>query len=232
MKKLFIAIPAYDGKVTTTCAASFLELMIASVSPESIGKMGIEQVRFRFLCGESHVNRARNRLCKYFLDSDSTHLLFIDSDIIFKAQDIVQICGRNLPIVGGLYPKKEVGNPQWVINLIEPTAIPDETGLAEVKFVGTGFMLIERSVLETMIKEWPDIEYQDDSNQKLGIMWNFFHSDIDENKRWLSEDWWFCKMWRKLEGKIYADCRITLGHTGNIDFPVKGDSGKIEFEIQ
>lgn len=215
MKRLFIAVPAYDGKISIGATVS-LSRMLTGKSVE----LGGNPIHVVMLPGESHVNRARNKLAKMFLNTDCTHMLFVDSDIVFTAEHIEALLARNVDIVGGLYPKKEVGQPKWVINTLEGHAEPDETGLIEVKYTGTGFMLISRAVFERLIFGFQDeIEYDDDSAGGLGVMWNFFHAGI-KNRRFLSEDWWFCEVWRELGGKIHADTSVQLGHTGTVDFPV------------
>lgn len=147
-------------------------------------------------------------------------MLFIDSDIVFTPENIDSLLARDVDIVGGLYPKKEIGNPQWVINTIEGQNRSDETGLLEVKFTGTGFMLISRKVFDDLIQAHrSEIEYDDDSASNLGVMWNLFHAGV-RKRRFLTEDWWFCDLWRDLGGKIYADTRVQLGHTGIVDYPV------------
>jgi hypothetical protein len=224
MKKLFIAIPAYDGKISITTAVS-LSRMLTGKSP-AIGDNPIHVV---MLPGESHVNRARNKLAKMFLKTDCTHMLFVDSDIVFTAAHIDALLEHDVDIVGGLYPKKEVGVPQWVVNPLEGQDKPNAAGLIEVLYAGTGFMMIARGVFDRMIAGFDDIEYQDDSTGKLGTMHNFFHAGIRDG-RWLSEDWWFCQVWRDLGGKIFADARVQLGHTGSIDYPVMPKP--VEMEIK
>jgi hypothetical protein len=38
------------------------------------------------------------------------------------------------------------------------------------------------------------------------------------NRRYLSEDYAFCRRWQQMGGKIYADVTTVLGHVGNIRF--------------
>ena len=52
------------------------------------------------------------------------------------------------------------------------------------------------------------------------------HFDPD-SKRYLSEDYAFCRRWQKMGGKIYADVMTTLGHVGNIRF-----HGKLEERLK
>ena len=57
---------------------------------------------------ESLVPNARNVLANQFLESQATHLMWIDADIGFNALDIVSMLLADRDIVCGIYPKKEV----------------------------------------------------------------------------------------------------------------------------
>ena len=44
-----------------------------------------------------------------------------------------------------------------------------------------------------------------------------------DTKRYLSEDYAFCRLWQKIGGKIYADIASGMTHYGNYSF--KGNVG-------
>ena len=44
-----------------------------------------------------------------------------------------------------------------------------------------------------------------------------------DTKRYLSEDYAFCRLWQKIGGKIYADIVSGMTHMGNYSF--KGNVG-------
>lgn len=45
--------------------------------------------------------------------------------------------------------------------------------------------------------------------------WFFFEAMVDpETKRFLSEDYTFCKRWQDIGGEVWADLSIRLGHWG------------------
>ena len=59
---------------------------------------------------DSLVTRARNKLVTQFLESDYTHLFFVDADISFTPDDFIRIVNVNKPIVTAPYPiKKKMG---------------------------------------------------------------------------------------------------------------------------
>ena len=81
-RKLFIATPMYGGMCAGMFARSTNDLSALAV------KYGIE-LRYYYLFNESLITRARNYCVDEFMRSDATHLLFIDSDIGFNANDVI-----------------------------------------------------------------------------------------------------------------------------------------------
>jgi hypothetical protein len=99
-----------------------------------------------------------------------------------------------------------------------------ENGLVKVKDIGTGFMLIQRKVFDTLMYKFPDLKYKNNvagyhKDEYIDFFYNFFAIEIDpETRVLLSEDYYFCKMWRELGGDLWLDLGINLNHTGLIDY--------------
>jgi hypothetical protein len=93
-------------------------------------------------------------------------------------------------------------------------------GFTEVLDGPTGFMCIKRHVFEQMEAKYPDLMCQNDhQNRDLETYHACFDCMIDpESRRYLSEDYAFCRRWQQMDGKIFADVTTTLGHVGNIRF--------------
>jgi len=217
---LSLAIPVYGG-----VDPHFYSSMLALTA-----RRGERDYRIHLppaLVGESLVCRARNRLACDFLASDATHLLFIDSDLIFSPEHVDRIAAhaaRGVPIVAGLYPKKQRALG-WVCNVLEPCPEPDEHDLQPVKYAGTGFLCIARSVFEAMMAAYPEARYDpDDGDAWDRDLWEFFPVGIREcpetgRRRLLSEDWWFCQRARDLGYEVMMDTRIVLKHVGQFIYP-------------
>jgi hypothetical protein len=101
-------------------------------------------------------------------------------------------------------------------------------GFAEVLDGPTGFMLIKRAVFAKMHEHYPELLcVNDHQNKDIDTYHAVFDCMIDpESKRYLSEDYAFCRRWQQMGGKIYADVMTVLGHVGNIRF-----QGKLEDRI-
>lgn len=128
-----------------------------------------------------------------------------------------------------------------VLNFVPPESGTrtqvDLTKPIEVLDTGTGFMMISRSVFEKMEKAYPELCYTPDyqlsnptfdKNVDTGV-YSFFDTGIviDETsaakkntgvKRYLSEDYMFCKRWRDIGGKIWVCPWINLIHHGTYQY--------------
>lgn len=232
-KKVFIGTPMYGGMCHGAYANSCINLL------NTLNHAMIDVI-FYFIYDDALVARARNTMVNEFLKTDCSHLMFIDADIQFNPQDVLSLLQTNEDIVGGAYAKKTLNwkkivdavktipnlNPQdverfggdYVYNSYTP--MTDVNTLFEVDEIGTGFMLIRRGVFSKMMSTYPQLQYVNDNGEQ---MYCFFSTLIDNQgaitggntNRYLSEDYAFCMMWKKLGGKIKLAPWVVLKHIGN-----------------
>lgn len=151
----------------------------------------------------SWISKARN---KAYRELDADFLMFIDSDTIFPHHAIAKLMMSGRDIIGGLYYKKGEGSKPVAARMNEEgmfkeiTNIPNE--VFEVDAIGTGFLLIRKTVFEAFTKE---------KIEELGEPFNF-HTLASGGEE--SEDWAFCRRAKQLGFKIYCDPTIPLGHIG------------------
>lgn len=185
------------------------------------------------LVGDSLVARARNRIVANFLaDEKSTHLLFLDTDLVFSAEHVARLISHDLPLVCGLYPKKQ-RNLKWVCNTREEFGTADPaTGLQRVLYAGTGCMLIAREVFEKMAEAFPELRYDPDAGEPEHLRYHdFFRCGVHEEpatgrRRYLSEDWFFCQMAAELGYQIMVDTHVVLKHCGDCIYPIDDPTGE------
>ena len=65
-------------------------------------------VLYMYRQNDSIIASARNHLTQQFLESQATHLMWIDADIGFNPIDIVSMAVADQDIVCGVYPKKGI----------------------------------------------------------------------------------------------------------------------------
>lgn len=224
-KNIFFATPCYGGMLTDQY---FLSMFRAT---QLLMRSGIN-FRITTLRNESLITRARNILTAMFLDSDCTHLMFIDSDIEFQPEAIIRALAYDKDIIAGAYPKKALP-VQYAINFKfidkDRRQIRVENGAAEVLDASTGFFLIKRETIEKMMAAHPELHYRNDSNidPKLNkYCYALFDTILDpDDNRYLSEDYTFCRRWQKLGGEIWLDLNTKLNHVGSYTF--EGDVAKL-----
>lgn len=106
-RKLFVATPMYGGQ----CAGMFCR------STNDLSALCMHyniELKYYYLFNESLITRARNYCCDEFMRSDCTHMLFIDADIGFEANDVISMLAlmdhedpeNEYDILCSPYPKK------------------------------------------------------------------------------------------------------------------------------
>jgi len=234
---LFIATPMYGG----LCYGNYMESML-SLQANLIAKD--MDAYFSFLYNESLITRGRNTMVNDFIKSDCTHMVFIDADIHFNPHHLFKMVEADVPIICGLYPKKEINwggvafaiekkvpqdqlkyfTGEYVVNMVGDATeqlVPMDKPF-EIKHGGTGFMVIKREVFEKLKDKCPKyvhnmVDTNDNSNFGDEIT-EYFATSIDESKKLLSEDYHFCKLARDNDIKVYGAAWAQLSHTGTYEY--------------
>jgi hypothetical protein len=241
--KLLVCTPCYGGQ----CYTGYLRSTVGLV--QLLTQLGIEHEIYT-LDSESLITRARNSMSARFIGDESfTHLLFVDADITYNPQTVLRLLMSKKQVCGACYPKKvlnwdkvreNVINNQnkgltndellaksldYVVNVVaegneDVKSVNIQNGFVRVSNLGTGFLLIERSVFDIMVAKYPEQNYENDIDgydipQTKGNFYLFFDTMVHpESKRYLSEDYAFCQKWINCGGEIYMDIFSPLIHTG------------------
>jgi|APSaa5957512535_1039671.scaffolds.fasta_scaffold00673_12 hypothetical protein len=168
---------------------------------------------YYLLHGNCHVDDARNQAVADFLASDADHLLFIDADVSWEPKQIERLLAPELPVVGGVYPLRGVGQKANAPVVTLDGAEPDSRGVLEVAGLPTGFLLIHRQVFDILKMAEPENGY---FKTELDEQWMhlFFERTLEDGKRY-GGDLSFCRKWREIGGSCYADVEMRLGHAGS-----------------
>lgn len=190
-----IATPTHDYKFCMNYHESILKLATRDVR-------GTVTFRFAHLGGNSLIHLARNYLVKIFLESDCSHLFFIDSDIGFEPADFYRFLDADKDVVAGLYPRRD-GRGLYFRR-------PDtDQPFAEIEFAGTGFMCIRRNVFETLAEKMPALVGQNGGETQ----YRFF-----DPHEFMGEDYAFCARWRNAGGKVFVDTKAPFYASRRKDF--------------
>lgn len=236
MAIITVATPMYGGMCSGAYTRSLMSLM------EVLKAKGHLPI-YLDLSNESLINRARNTLTEMFLRSRSDYLLFIDADQGFDHNAVVKMIEEDVDIIGAPVPMKAINwervaeaAKQGKDNLDKYTAMynvnmskeqkrvmQENPGQkVEVDYIGTGLLLIKRNVFE-VLKEYVG-SYRSDQQHIGGIdfgeaIYDFWKTTVDqESERLLSEDYYFCKLWKEQGGKIYLAPYVKVVHVGTYWF--------------
>ncbi len=208
MTKIFIATPAFDGKVTVPYACSLCDtrLYLAANAIETV---------VRVHTSGSLLVRERNDLVKAFLETDATHMMCIDSDIGWDPMSIKKMIDHNEDFVASLYPAR--GEKCFLFRGVygeNKRMAVSEKKLLEMEYIPAGFMLLKRCVLEGMIAHFPELYYEPkDENLKHTRGHHLFAVELWDGEFW-GEDYVFCRRARQAGFKIWIDPTIVLDHAG------------------
>lgn len=243
--KILIGTPCFGGQLHIGYFQSMLELSINFTRlaiPFEVLSIG----------NESLITRARNGIVAKFMgDANATHLMFIDADITFNWVSIVKLLISGKELCGGCYPKKCFNWDKIRHNITKTPTINDDelmaksldyvfnpiylqqgdniviqvdNGLVKVKDIGTGFMMIRKSVITKMFEKYPDNKYRNNVagygvENIADYFYTLFDCAIDPvSKVYLSEDYLFCKRWIDIGGELWLDLNTNLNHTGLLDY--------------
>ena len=236
---LMVGTPCFGGHVTALYAGSLLKLQQACIERGLNFGVLLES-------GDSLITRARQTIVAHFLGHPrATHLLFIDADIGFEPEQVFRLLHFGADFTAAAYPVKQIDwdmVPQavqagrkplesatlnYVIEGDTANGLLTRDGFVKARCAGTGFLMIRRAALLSMIAHYPELRYTRDlkTNDPLkDSPWRcaLFNCMIDEETGiYLSEDYSFCRRWTGMGGEIWVDFKSRLQHIGPMIF--RGD---------
>jgi hypothetical protein len=130
------------------------------------------------------------------LAQGDSHLLFLDSNMVFPHDTLTRLLAHDVDVVGATYSRRR---PPFGLDHIELDGLPggiarSESGVKEVAAVGTGCMLIATEVFKHGVSRYFDSQWvnaEDGSVQRL------------------SEDFHFCRDVRHSGRRIWVDIDLS-----------------------
>ena len=199
---ILFCTPCYGGMVTAQHFKSCMNLR------DELHKQGVDH---DWLIGwnESLITRARNEMTAQFLKTGFRYMMWLDADIEFEPEDVAKLYNLDADIAVGVYAMKKK-DQQWYAAWKDGALVKDLdqfTGPVEVDYAGTGFMLINRRVIEALAKDAESYEGQ--FGRVSALYMTPIHNDCFE-----SEDYHFCRIARRAGFKVVMDPSVRLGHYG------------------
>jgi hypothetical protein len=245
-KKLFIATPMYGGMnhglymkscldLQTVMMKYNIEVKFSFLFNESLITRARNYLVDEFLRTDyTHMMFIDSDI--HFDPNDVIALLALDKDVIGGPYPKKSINWGNVAETARRNPDlnpKELENlvGEYVFNVVKGTQQFQVSDPLEVMEIGTGHMMIKRQVFEKLAEAFPNIRYKPDHVGQAHFdgsryIHAYFDTVIDTkdsyigggSDRYLSEDYMFCQMWRKIGGEVWLCPWMKTQHIGTYAF--------------
>lgn len=184
---------------------------------------------------DSHVDRMRQRATHQALKHGATHMLWWDLDIECMNPTTVRammVTGHD--VVAGACPFKNMSGrvvcnvrPEDEMRFRAKSGTVDlPGGCIEVHDAGTGFMMVTRKTLLSMMQHYNELVYlsrgEGDRDEPLWALWDASlvgaecetWTETLASRGFDTEDYYFCRLWQAMGGKVHIFVPATFRHWG------------------
>ena len=244
--KLFIATPMYGGMnhglymkscldLQTVMMKYNIEIKFSFLFNESLITRARNYLVDEFLRSD-HTHMMFIDSDIHFDPNDVIALMALDKDVIGGPYPKKSINWSNVADTARRHPDlnpRELENlvGEYVFNVVKGTQQFQVSEPLEVMEIGTGHMMIKRQVFEKLAEAFPNIKYKPDHVGQAHFdgsryIHAYFDTVIDTadsyigggSDRYLSEDYMFCQMWRKIGGQVHLCPWMKTQHIGTYAF--------------
>lgn len=188
--RIAVGIPCSDRNIRLETTASVISTIVSFRHP----------INF-FFTNHSYIHIARRGLVLEAQKVKASHLFFVDTDMYFQGNTLEQLLSHDKDIIGVHYNQR--GLP--LRSTVRSKNSKDEIVVAEIKdelfecyAVGSGCMLINMKVFDTIEKPW------------------FFYGSEEENPA--TEDVWFCGRAKDKGFTVWCDPTLSVKHIGEYQY--------------
>lgn len=197
--RVMIAVP----NLGTMDTRLVMKLLRWSIVPQNW-----EQVTILAPIGHIPHDSARNYCVEQFLQTDDTHLFFLDDDVVPPTDALQLLLDANKPAISGLYPSEWFDSSDGKIKTRQNAFcdIRDDGELVEAKgrgvqpirSCGGGCLLIRRDAIEQLKAPWFKFHYNDNGLMNLG-------EDVD-----------FCKKLKEADIPLFVHFDVQCNHVKQV----------------
>jgi len=230
--KLFISTHCYDAMMTVQYTMSILRLNTL------LNQYGIEYF-IDFVGNEKFITRARNISLAKFIKYEFTHILFIDSDIEFPAEAVIDLLEIDKDVVCCAYSEKSFNWKRFMYSMqteiqakeslesrglnynynafvdVNGKLIKSDNGdFIKVKHAPMGFMMVKKEIVNELCKKHIELTIRIDGLDKEDNTICGLFCCMIKDKIYLSEDYSFCQRVNDIGGEVWLNIFHNLNHIG------------------
>lgn len=209
-RKVFIGIPVHSGQLMISTVISLVR------SIREMIEAGWEYPKFYFRVGDADLCRARNAIIFHFLEGDCTDLMMIDADISWEPDTLVRFISHEKDFVLGSYRGRT--DDQILHFVIWPDKQEmwqdpvDNRPLLKIRSGPIGFCRLKRTCVQSMVDSLEGKCVIDSRVPDERIPWLIDFEKSDGFR--MEEGYALCRHWNRMNGEVWLDPTINLGHMG------------------
>lgn len=201
-KNIIIATPTMDSRLDVF----YVDSLVSTIKECLKQNIHVYPI---YMKGESILHMSRNQLIKVFYESEADSIVFIDSDQRWDADTFLRVVKSNKPVYGVAVPLKT--DDRLTFNVLfdfENGKVDPETKDITLKRIGSGFIKLERKVVEDLWNTSEEISFKE---QKMKMVFDY---GLDIKRDFIGEDFIFCEKVKDLGYDIWTNLDFISEHMG------------------
>jgi glycosyltransferase involved in cell wall biosynthesis len=201
MKKVVLCVPTLTRPHQQTLDS------IAASAPLLDGKYDHYMVNE---IGCPYISCARATMLRKALDVKADIVVFIDHDLSWQPQDLLNLIEAEGDVVAGLYRFKYDDKIEYMGVLddnVDGTVKLRKDGCIKAERVPAGFLKVTRNAVNRFMKAYPELVYGEASNPSVDLFNHGAHKGA-----WWGEDYAFSRNWIDCGGEIWVVPNLSLTH--------------------
>lgn len=214
--KIYVALTTHRSIVDSGCTASLADLFYY---------FGVNKIEAILRVADAaDIANARDYLVGEMLRGKGfTHILFVDSDMVFPSRLVTALIDAKRDVIGYAYPQRFIDKNGAPVGFVPDAIKPgdfDSSEPTEITHIGMGLCLISREAFESLIATGKIA-----TMPIAGSLCARFFDRLKINGTTAGEDVSFCHRWRDLcGGKVYAVASREIAHVGRVEIKARASS--------
>ena len=156
-----------------------------------------------------YISAARSIMLRKALDAKADVIIFLDHDLSWEPQDLLDLIEAEGDVVAGTYRYKKPGDHYMGLPLPDVDGFPQvrEDGAVKMHSIPAGFLKVTKQAINRFIQAHPELCYGDAFAPHVDL---FNHGAFEGV--WYGEDYSFSRRWRALGGDIWCLPHLNINH--------------------
>lgn len=181
---------------------------------------------FTYTAGNPYISGARAEITRKALDAKADVIVYIDHDVSFNAEDMLNLLNAEGDVVGGTYRCK-VEEPQYMGAIythhvggfacpcgerhsdekFESRPITRADGAIKARTLPAGFLKVTTTALDKFMRAYPELCYGPQYSLSVDLFNHGAHEGI-----WWGEDYAFCRRYEACGGECWLLPNMNIHH--------------------